>query len=70
MILVGTYVALERHALVDREDQNDVSTSFESFDKGVHVVRLSGPGAVPLGDLDVLVIPGLYHKVPITCSVR
>lgn len=51
------YVALECHALIDTEEQDDMSAGVKSFCKKTLVLLLSGPQPISHGLCDVIVVP-------------
>lgn len=53
-----TYGALESHALVDAEEQDNRATSMECISEEACVLLLSGPNVVSLRINDILHVPG------------
>lgn len=43
-----TYIALKSPAIIDREEQNDVSTGVVSFGQGMQILLLRSPSALEI----------------------
>ena len=67
---VVTYIALESHASIHGEEQDDVAASVERFGEQGLVLFLGGPDAVLHCLYDVVVVPAFDHEIPDACSVR
>lgn len=63
------YVALERHALVDAEDQDHMAAVVKRIREYLLVLHLRRPEAVAHGSDDVVVIPGFDHEVADTWTM-
>lgn len=63
-----THVALEGHAAVDAEEQDDVAAGVEGVGEQALVLLLRRPQAVFHRLRDVFVVPGLDHEVADACE--